>query len=248
MSVPFHSRSNYSFERYPALQKCIAEFMSTVKPCEFEAILFDMDGVLIDSEPFWREAQIEVFASVGKHFTEQDCAETMGIRIDEVVAYRVPDADQSRVVGDIVDKMVELVSTKGQVLAGVTETFEALQEWKVPCGLATSSRYRLLEATLKSLGLEDAFSIVHSAEDEEYGKPHPGVYLSAAKKLGFDPTKCLAIEDSVNGMISAKAAQMSVVVTPESALYEDRRFQLADLKVKTLDLAIPFLKQGFKKS
>ena len=213
---------------------------------DYEAILFDMDGILIDSEPFWREAQIEVFASVGKTFTEEDCAETMGIRIDEVVAYRVPEADQGKVVQAIVDKMVQLVTEKGKPLPGILETISHLKEIGVPCGLATSSRYRLLHATLKSLGLSEAFSIVHSAEDEELGKPHPAVYINAAKKLGFAPHRCLAIEDSVNGMISAKAAQMRVIATPEPNLFEDRRFHLADMKVRRLDQALEQMVRGFK--
>jgi mannitol-1-/sugar-/sorbitol-6-/2-deoxyglucose-6-phosphatase len=222
--------------------------MSQLNLPPYRAILFDMDGVLLDSEPFWRKAEIEVFKTVGTILTEEDCTETMGIRIDEVVAYRVPHADQEKMVSDIMDRMVQLVTDEGVPLPGVKETIKRLKELEVPCGLATSSNYRLLNATLKSLGLEQAFSIVHSAEDEEYGKPHPGVYLTAAKKLGFDPKDCLAIEDSVNGVISAKAAQMSVIAIPEEATYGDRRFALADLKLGGLKEAIPYLEKGFRKT
>ena len=217
-------------------------------PLNFAAILFDMDGVLIDSEPFWREAQLEVYASLGKTFTEQDCVETTGIRIDQVVAYRVPEADQEQVVRAIVDKMVQLVTERGKPLPGVVETLRAVQKLGIPCGLATSSSYRLISATLECLGLQDAFRIVHSADEEEYGKPHPAVYLSAAKKLGFEPQNCLAIEDSVNGMVSAKAAHMGVVVVPEKAAYDDCRFGLADLKVRHLEEALAALESGFSGS
>lgn len=219
-----------------------------MKDLNFEAILFDMDGVLIDSEPFWRQAEVEIFSTVGVNLTLEDCAETMGIRIDEVVAYRAPHADQDKLVNAILDRMVDLVTEKGQPLAGAPETLARVAELGIPCGLATSSSYRLLHATLKALGMEKAFSIVHSAEEEEFGKPHPAVYMTAAKKLGFDPKVCLAIEDSVNGMVSAKAAQMPVIAAPEALVYDDPRFGLADIKVPRLDQALGAIEKGFRKS
>lgn len=215
----------------------------------FYAVLFDMDGVLLDSEPFWRKAQVEVFATVGLSLTEADCEATTGIRIDQVVEYRLPASDaptRDRVVERIVDRMVELVSSEGVRRDGVLEMLEEMSRLGIPCGLATSSSYRLLHATLRALGLESYFQIVHSAEDEVYGKPHPAVYMAAADKLGFKPQECLAIEDSVTGMVSAKAARMQVVVTPEACALEDPRFSLADLCVASLDLAIPHVRAGYR--
>ena len=208
-----------------------------------------MDGVLIDSEPFWRRAQVEVFSSVGKQLKESDCEETTGIRIDQVVEYRLPQAEpseQQRVTEAIVDRMVELVGSEGVVRDGVLKTLRRVQELKIPCGLAASSSYRLLHATLESLELQSFFQIVHSAEEETFGKPHPAVYLNAAKKLGFEPRVCLAIEDSVNGMVSAKAARMQVLATPEKEALGDPRFSLAELCVETLDSALPNLEAAFR--
>ena len=99
---------------------------------------------------------------------------------------------------------------------------------------------------LKSLQIESRFSIVHSAEEEEHGKPHPAVFMKAAKKLGFDPSNCLAIEDSVNGVISAKAARMSVIAVPDESIYDDPRFALADLKVPVLEDALPLIERFYK--
>jgi len=200
----------------------------------YAAIIFDMDGILIDSEPFWRQAEMELFATVGVHLTEADCVETMGIRIDEVVALRAPHADQARLAQAMVDRVIELVKERGKALPGSRETLERIQHLGIPCGLATSSGYDLLNATLETLGFRDFFQIVHSAQDEVLGKPHPSVYLEAAKKLGVAPQHCLAIEDSVNGLVSAKAARMDVVAIPEAQFRRDRRFGLANWQFDTL--------------
>lgn len=208
---------------------------------EFSGLIFDMDGILIDSEPFWRQAEIELFATVGVHLTEEDCVETMGLRIDEVVAHRAPHADQAELAGLIVDRVEELVRQQGEPLPGSLQVLQRVEALGLPCGLATSSSYQLLEATLETLGLKSYFQIVHSAQEEVYGKPHPAVYLSAAEKLGLPPTRCLAIEDSLNGVIAAKAARMPVVAIPEEAVRNDRRFQVADVQLDSLFELMPML-------
>lgn len=200
----------------------------------YTGIIFDMDGILIDSEPFWRQAEIEVFATVGIHLTEQQCVETMGLRIDEVVAIRAPGHDHSVLAEAIVARVEELVQHKGRPLPGAREILEWIREKNIPCGLATSSSYRLLESTLKALNLRSYFPVVSSAQDELYGKPHPAVYIQAASKLGIEPSRCLAIEDSVNGVIAAKAAGMGVVAIPEPAFCNDPGFVVADLKLSSL--------------
>lgn len=193
---------------------------------------------------------MEVFSTVNLNLTEEDCRVTTGIRIDQVVAFRLPTAAEElrrQVVDRIVDRMVDLVGAEGRLRTGVAPALDELSNLGVPCGLATSSNYRLLYATLESLGLERFFRMVHSAEEEEHGKPHPAVYLSAAQKLGFSPFECLAVEDSLNGLVSAKAARMQVVVTPEEGTEDDPRFTLAELCVPRLELAIPSIQKGFRR-
>lgn len=201
--------------------------------------IFDMDGVLLDSEPFWRQAEREVFATVDVHLTEQDCIDTMGIRIDEVVALRYSqkpwDSPHQDIVAQrIVARVAEIVTATGRPLPGVHEAIAFLRQQNLALGLATSSSSVLVEATLSALGLSKAFDCVHSAEHEPYGKPHPAVYLHTAAKMGANPLECLAIEDSLTGVISAKAARMQVIAVPEAAVAQDPRFTLADFRLSSL--------------
>ena len=195
---------------------------------------------MLDSEPFWRQAEREIFASVGIMLTEEDCAETMGIRIDEVVAYRFSQRPGSyppieEMNERIVSRVTQLVQQYGKPLPGVFKALDFLQSQKVPIALASSSSSALISATLSALKLEPYFPVWHSAENEPYGKPNPAVYLSIAAKLGSDPCQCLAIEDSLNGVIAAKAARMACVAVPESCVASLPQFCLADAKLNSLE-------------
>jgi mannitol-1-/sugar-/sorbitol-6-/2-deoxyglucose-6-phosphatase len=186
-----------------------------------DAVIFDMDGLLIDSEPTWRRSEIEVFAEVGVTLTEAMCRETTGLRIDEVVAHhygRAPWEGTSvpALAARIVDRMIEEVTARGAPLPGAVEAIERLSARGVPLGLASSSPRRLIDATLARLSVAARFAAITSAEDDRYGKPHPSVYLRAAEALGAAPTRCLVFEDSLNGVIAAKAARMRCVAVPES--------------------------------
>ena len=200
---------------------------------DIEAVIFDMDGVLIDSEPVWKDAMEEIFASVGCPLTREDFQLTVGLRLDEVIAYwfkispwenELPEVVLQR----IIDKMVELLSANGKPLVGVVETLEFLKQKGIKIGLATSSYEVLIKCVLETLNIEDFFDYTHSAEREAYGKPHPAVYLTTAEKLGVNPQHCLVIEDSINGVISGKAAKMKVVCIPEKTHIPNPKLILAD--------------------
>ncbi|WP_298443179.1 hexitol phosphatase HxpB [uncultured Ferrimonas sp.] len=208
------------------------------------AVIFDMDGVLVDSEPFWQQAELAVLPRYGVPLTLADTVTTKGLRIDQVVALwhrRYPWQGTSihEVAEQIVAKVAELVRTEGQPLPGVASAIAAIQAAKLPLALATSSPRPLIEATLTRLGLTDTFMALCSAEDLPYGKPHPQVYLKAAAALGVAPEHCLAIEDSVNGVIAAKAATMQALAIPEAEQQQDRRFAIADLQFSSLTQLSP---------
>ena len=202
-----------------------------------EAAVFDMDGVLVDSEPLWQEAEIEVFATVGVELTAALCAQTMGLRIDEAVDHwhrRWPwdDPPRAEVADRVVAGVAARIAERGEPLAGVDEALDACRRRGLRLALASSSPMPLIEAVLARFGLDGAFEVVVSADAEPYGKPHPGIYLTAADRLGVAPTACVAIEDSLNGVIAAKAARMRAVAIPLDPA--DPRFGVADAVITSL--------------
>lgn len=206
----------------------------------FDAVIFDMDGVLIDSEPLWKIAMEEVFRSVGSVLTKQDFQKTVGLRLDEVISFwhrheGLKNVSPKDVEGQIVLKMVELIQAHPHPLTGVLETLSYLKEKKRKIGLATSSYEILINTVLKALKIRHCFDVTHSAEHENYGKPHPAVYITVAERLGVDPLRCLVIEDSLNGIISAKAARMKVVCIPEKTHFPEPKLMLADYRFENME-------------
>ncbi|MBF3238149.1 hexitol phosphatase HxpB [Aeromonas veronii] len=203
------------------------------------AVIFDMDGVLIDSEPFWQRAQIAVFSELGHPHTVEDCESTIGVRIDQLVAhwYRLrpwSGPTQEEVVQRILDQVNALILSEGQAKAGVLEALDLIEARGLKVGLATSSPFAMVEAVLGKLGIRDRFIAVHSAEVERFGKPHPDVYIHAAEKLGVEPVHCLAIEDSFTGLLAAKAASMTALIVPDPALVGDPRLAIANYQLSSL--------------
>lgn len=207
---------------------------------DFEAVIFDMDGVLIDSEPLWKIAMEDVFKSVGCKLTRTDFQKTVGLRIDEVISYWYnhspwENASTDEVERKIIHRMVELIQEHGIPLKGVIDTLEFLKSNGLKIGLATSSYTLLVNTVLDVLNLRSFFDFTHSAENEDYGKPHPAVYLTVASSLGVLPLKCLVIEDSLNGIISGKAARMKVVCIPEKTHTPEPKLNLADFHFEDMN-------------
>ena len=185
-----------------------------------KAVIFDMDGLIIDSEPLWKRAEIDAFGSIGYDFTYEMCESTKGMRIDEVVQYwhsqfKWNSPSIAHVVNDITERMIKLIQAEGAPLPGVMNTISNLCDLKIPMGLASSSSMKLIETVLNKLNIQSYFGVIHSAEFEEKGKPDPQVFLTTAKKLGIDPSSCLVLEDSKAGMEAGIAAGMKVVLVPD---------------------------------
>lgn len=205
-----------------------------------KAVIFDMDGLLINSEPLWQEAEILVFDRVGINLTRELCQQTQGLRIDEVVEYwytRHPWTNLTKleVEKSIVNKVIELIQLKGEPLPGVEQAIALVRRKNVKIALASSSSMRIIQAALQKLGLSETFTEVYSAESEVLGKPHPGVYLTTAKKLDIPPQLCLALEDSLNGVLAAKAARMKCIAIPEAIQQNNPKFAIAERVLQSLE-------------
>ncbi|PWC11441.1 hexitol phosphatase HxpB [Brenneria roseae subsp. americana] len=204
------------------------------------AAIFDMDGLLIDSEPLWDMAEIEVIASLGIDTSlRQSMTDTLGLRIDMVVDlwYQVaPWKTPSRevVVSRIIERAIELVDERRPLLPGVEQALQLCRQQNLKIGLASASPLHMLQQILRTFHLETYFDVLVSAEKLPYSKPHPEVYLNAADGLGVSPLQCVTLEDSINGMIATKAARMRSIVVPQPEFSQDPRWTLADHKLGSL--------------
>ena len=201
-----------------------------------------MDGVLLDSEPVWQETEVAVLGRLGVPLTLSMCEQTMGLRYDEVIRYwfrRYPWSGPApeQVAETLLAAMVPQLRQRAVSLCmpGVHACLARVRDLGIPMALATSSPTLLIDVTLDALDLRSFFHSTHSAEHQRYGKPHPGVYLAAVHALGLEPEHCVAIEDSINGVISAKAAHMRCVAVPTPEAAGDPRFGIADHTIGGLD-------------
>jgi mannitol-1-/sugar-/sorbitol-6-/2-deoxyglucose-6-phosphatase len=205
----------------------------------FHASIFDMDGLLIDSEILWHEAEIEILGALGVPIARDDARNTKGMFVGEVTEHWYglypwdgPSPDEVAVT--IVDRVIELVLQKGELKPGAEHAIDLCARRKLALAVASSSEYRLIEAALRHFRLRDRFAFVHSAQDEDYGKPHPAVFLTTARRLGAAPKHCLVWEDAPAGVLAAKAASMACIAVPEAAEADHPAFALADLVVGSL--------------
>ncbi len=198
-----------------------------------------MDGVLIDSEKFWQQAEREVFTSVGCQWNEAIAHQTTGQTTRAVTElwYRLfPWKGQTleEVEQAVVDRVDALIRQEGEIKVGVLDTLSFLQKQGIKIGLATNSTPSLIQTVLTRLNIHSFFQTTVSALEVPQGKPAPDVYLQAAKNLDSQPENCLVIEDSFTGATAGKTAGMTVFVVPEAEFYSDPKFDLADRKLVNL--------------
>ncbi|RQO32616.1 hexitol phosphatase HxpB [Taibaiella sp. KBW10] len=188
-----------------------------------EAVIFDMDGVLIDSVDLWQKAEAEIFSALGVQLSEEGCAQTSAMTTDEVTRFwhaRFPWTGKSLEVveNEVIDYVGHLIQTEAQEIKGIHHLLAQVKQRGYKIGLATNAPYRLIPIVLNKLNISAYFDMVSSAEQEVKGKPDPAIYLNAAKMLHVAPANCLVFEDSYYGTLAAKNAGMKVVaLVPETA-------------------------------
>ncbi len=205
-----------------------------------KAVIYDMDGLLIDSEPYWRVAESNVFSRRSSAPSEADFQLMMGRQIKEVIEHWFTIApwenySLEETQKEILLEVIRLVKEKGKLLPGVIESFDFFRNKNLSIALASSSPLFLIQELIRHFKIEDQFSVVCSAEFELHGKPNPDVFLTAAKKLFVQPQNCLVLEDSYNGLLAAKAAGMKCIAVPEEFQFAQKRFDIADLKLGNLN-------------
>ncbi len=204
-----------------------------------KAVIFDMDGVIIDSEPLWRRAMIKSFTEIGIPFSDEHCRITTGLRFKEVAEFWFTKHKITNITVDefdelVINRLCDLIKQEGQTMKGVMEALQFLKEKGLKIGIGTSSNERLMNTVVDVLNIRHYFNELCSAEHMAYGKPHPQVYLTCAQHLGINPLHCLVIEDSINGIIAGKAAQMKVLAIPEDINKNNSKFSIADYRVESL--------------
>ncbi len=205
----------------------------------YQAAVFDLDGLLVDSEVLWHRAELEILVPLGARIEATGSRSTKGMFVGEVVdhyhelvGWTAP--PRSAVVEELLQRVGDLVESDGRLMPGARRALDLCARLG-PCALASSTPTALIARVLAHFDLDGAFSVVHSAEDELTGKPDPAVYLATARLLSVPPSRCLAFEDSPAGVRAAIGAGMGCVAVPATEDRVNPAYSRATLVLDSLD-------------
>lgn len=206
---------------------------------QLNTVIFDIDGLLIDSEPLWEESANEIFKLYDLSLTEEQYKTTTGLKTKEFIHwwftfFKIDPKEFAIAEKKIIELVLQKIYTKGNIMPGVAYIFDFFVKRNFKIGLASSSPQELIDLAVEMTGIKNYVQVTSSAESLPLGKPHPQVYLNCAEKLKSNPIQCICFEDSFNGLIAAKAARMKCVIVPHYSLLKDERWGAADLKLSSL--------------
>ena len=210
-----------------------------------EAVVFDLDGVLLQSEEVWDAVREAFVRERGGRYDEEIQRAMMGMSSPEWSRYLhetagVPD-EPAEINEEVVRRLLASYRDHLPLLPGAVDAVRRLAA-RYPLGLASSSNRAVIDAVLEKAGLDGCFRVTVSSEEVARGKPAPDVYLEAARRLGVEPARCAAVEDSHGGIRSAKAAGMWVVAIPNPTYPpDDEALELADVTIDSLERLTPEL-------
>lgn len=194
--------------------------------------IFDMDGLIIDSEPFWDKAESQVLINSGLPVHQYDSVHTTGFRIADTVSFWAEACNltepNSVIENRIVDSINSMICERGVLLPGIAELMASLKRNNVNMCIASSSPVKLIDTVIDKFGLKEYILQRFSAEDCEYGKPNPEIFIHVMKEFGVVPEDTVIFEDSVSGVIAAKSARATCIAIPETLKLEDQRYSIAD--------------------
>ena len=207
---------------------------------QLTTVIFDMDGLLIDSEPFWAEAGSETLARYDIRLSEEQYHTSTGLRTREWIewwftAFNIDLKYTEAAEQTIVATAIEKIRDNAKPMAGVNYILDFFRSHRFHIGLASSSPLALIDVVIEKLDIAAYVDAKTSAEYLPKGKPHPQVYLNCAAKLNVQPMECLCFEDSFNGLIAAKAARMKCVAIPDKHFASQLRWNAADLILTSLE-------------
>jgi HAD superfamily hydrolase (TIGR01509 family) len=189
----------------------------------YRAVIFDMDGLLLDTETLWHEAEVELFRRHGDEFTWDDKMAVIGTSFEITARYFAdrlgrPPEEGAALVDEMVALMHDRVRRQVDARPGALELVAGIRALDgVRLGLASNSPRFLVDDALATAGLVDVFETIVTSSDVERAKPAPDIYLRACQDLGVDPSEALALEDSASGVAAAKAAGLTCIAVPQFA-------------------------------
>ncbi|MCC5864984.1 MAG: HAD-IA family hydrolase [Wenzhouxiangella sp.] len=204
-----------------------------------QAVIFDMDGLLIHSEPLWQDAEISCFQELGVPITREMCRQQAGRRLDEILIdwhqrFGWTGPSLAEMHQRILAEVNRRILAEGQALPGAAQIVRQMHALGLKTAIASSSPPQLIATVVAKLGLDDCLDLTHSGVHELRGKPDPAIFLTTARLLQVEPAQCLVFEDAPAGVAAAASAGMRVVAVPSVFDLDDPGFSVADQVLQNL--------------